>query len=360
MIAALDATPLILTSGGLARYVAELARALARDYPDDTYVLLSDQKFALPGDAPANLIRGPSRHEDKRWWLRGVRRAISEAGAQIFHGTNFEVPYVGDTPSILTIHDLSPWRDARWHAGAERVRVRTPWLIRLKRARMILTVSDAIRQEIVNHFQVPADRVRAIPLAAPESFRPVCQAERGSAGTRKPYFLFIGTLEPRKNLPALVEAWRATRAVTGADLLIAGRTRADFVPISPTEGIQRLGEISDEDLPRLLSGALAFVYPTLYEGFGLPVLEAMQCGCPVITSRDPAVMETSGGAAIHADSVREISAAMVALAASPEQRREWREKGLARSARFSWSRTARATRDLYEEVVTAGKPGARG
>jgi len=356
VIAALDATPLILTSGGLARYVAELARALARDYPDDTYVLLSDQKFALPDDSPANLVSGPAHMQGKRWWLRGVRRAIAESGAQIFHGTNFEVPYLGNTPSILTIHDLSPWRDPAWHAGADRVRIRTPWLIRLKRARMILTVSDVIRQEIVSRFQVPADRVRAIPLAASERFHPVA----ADATRERPYFLFIGTLEPRKNLPALVEAWRATRAETGADLLIAGRTRTDFVPISPAEGIQLLGEVSDGELPRLLSGALAFVYPTLYEGFGLPVLEAMQCGCPVITSRDPAVTETAGGAAIHADSIREISAAMVALAANPEQRRECRERGLARAARFSWSRTARATRDLYEEVVTSAKAGARG
>lgn len=356
MIAALDATPLILTSGGLARYVAELSRALAQEYPDDTYVLLSDQKFALPDHSPPNLIGGPAHVADRRWWLRGVRRAIGETGAQIFHGTNFEVPYLGNTPSILTIHDLSPWRAPAWHSDADRVRRRTPWLIRLKRARMILSVSDAIRREIVSHFQVPEDRVRAIPLAAAQMFHPVAP----DAARKSPYFLFIGTLEPRKNLPTLVEAWRATRAETRADLVIAGRTRADFVPISPAEGVQLLGEVADGDLPRLLSGALAFVYPTLYEGFGLPVLEAMQCGCPVITSRDPAVTETAGGAAIHVDSVAEMSAAMLALAASRERRREWREKGLARAAQFSWSRTARATRDLYEEVIASEKPGERG
>src|ERR1019366_2779361 len=131
------------------------------------------------------------------------------------------------------------------------------------------------------------------------------------------------------------------------DLVLAGRRRADAPEIRPEPGLRLAGEVADGELPRLLSGALAFVYPTLYEGFGLPVLEAMQCGCPVITSRDPAVTETSGGAAIHADSIREISAAMVALAANSEQRREWREKGLARAAGFSWSRTAQATRDLY-------------
>ena len=176
--------------------------------------------------SPANLIGGPAaRVQDKRWWLRGVRRAIAETGAEIFHGTNFRsATYLGNTPAILTIHDLSPWRDPAWHSGADRVRMRTPWLIRLKRARMILTVSDAIRQEIINHFQVPGERVRTIPLAASASFHPVVP----DATRKKPYFLFIGTLEPRKNLPALVEAWRIARAQTGADLADCGTNARRF------------------------------------------------------------------------------------------------------------------------------------
>jgi glycosyltransferase involved in cell wall biosynthesis len=351
VIAALDATPLTLTSGGLARYVAELSLALAREFPGDRYVLLSDQKFAVPSGAPANLIAGGESKHDKRWWLRGVRSAITSAGAQVFHGTNFEVPYLGKTPAILTIHDLSPWRDSNWHTGAVRVRRRTPWLIRLQRARLILTVSESVRREVLTHFAVPADRVRAIPLAASELFRPTGQDITGV----KPYFLFVGTLEPRKNLPALVEAWREIRAETGADLMIAGRKRADFVPIPPTEGIHYAGEIPDNALPRLYSGALALVYPTLYEGFGLPVLEAMGCGCPVITSRDPAVTEVSGGAAVHAGSVGEIAEAMRAIATQPELRQQLRERGLARAAGFSWARTARETRALYREIATGGR-----
>jgi glycosyltransferase involved in cell wall biosynthesis len=352
VIAALDATPLTLTSGGLARYVAELSLALAREYPDDTFALLSDQEFSLPSNAPPNLIAGPSDH-DKRWWLRGVGRAIAETGAQLFHGTNFEVPYLGNTPAILTIHDLSPWRDRAWHTGADRVRRRTPWLIRLHRAKLILTVSQAVRQEIVNHFGVPDDQVRAVPLAASKDFRPIPDSQPG-----RPYFLFVGTLEPRKNLPALIEAWRETKNETGADLWIAGRTREDFVHIPPvhaSEGLRYLGEVSDADLPRLYSGALAFVYPTLYEGFGLPVLEAIQCGCPVITSRDPAVGEITGGAgaaaAVHTSSVREIAEAMRSIAADSGTRRELRERGFARASRFSWANTARATHALYEEAL---------
>ncbi len=292
VIAALDATPLTLSSGGLCRYVTELALALAREFPEDRYALLSDQKFTVPTGAPPNLTAGPVVTEERRWWLRGVRKAIAATGAQVFHGTNFEVPYLGSTPSVLTIHDLSPWRDPAWHgSGADRVRQRTPWLIRLGRADWILTVSEAVRREIITHFGAREDRVRAISLAASECFHPVLAQKTH----QRPYFLFVGTLEPRKNLAGLVEAWRNTREETGADLWIAGRTRSDFSPIPDIPGILMLGEVPDSDLPGLFAGALGFVYPTFYEGFGLPVLEAMQCGCPVITSRDPAVMEVSGG-----------------------------------------------------------------
>src|SRR5207247_898438 len=113
--------------------------------------------------------------------------------------TNFEVPYLGKTPAILTIHDLSPWRNPAWHDAAGRVRRRTPWLVRLRRARMILTVSEAIRREVIGHFGVDPEQVRAVPLAASAAFRPL--DERPLAETppgARPFFLFVGTLEPRK------------------------------------------------------------------------------------------------------------------------------------------------------------------
>jgi glycosyltransferase involved in cell wall biosynthesis len=348
---ALDATPLILTSGGLPRYVTELSLALAREFPEDDYLLLSDQPFPLPDDAPPNLTRGRGAHAEihRRWWLWGVRQAMRESGAQLFHGTNFEVPYLGDTPAILTIHDLSPWRNPEWHDSAGRVRRRTPWLVRFRRARMILTVSEAVRKEIITHFGVRPDQVRAVPLAASPIFRPVAT----QAGTSRPFFLFVGTLEPRKNVAALVEAWRATRDVTGADLIIAGRNRTDFVPIEPCEGLNLLGEVPDDELPRLYSDALAFVYPTFYEGFGLPVLEALQCGCPVITSHDPAVMEVAGGAAIHTASALELADAMRSIAANPQLRRDLRAAGLARASHFSWKATAAETHAIYAELLAA-------
>jgi glycosyltransferase involved in cell wall biosynthesis len=351
---ALDATPLILTSGGLPRYVNELSLALAGEFPEDEYLLLSDQPFPLPGNAPPNLLRGRGAHAelDKRWWLWGVRQAIRDAGVQLFHGTNFEVPYLSEIPAILTIHDLSPWRNPEWHDSAGRVRRRTPWLVRFRRARMILTVSEAVRKEIISHFGMRPEQVRAVPLAASSIFRPVpATASPLNPPASRPFFLFVGTLEPRKNVAALVDAWRATKAETGADLIIAGRNRTDFVPIEPCEGLNLLGEVSDDQLPRLYSDALAFVYPTFYEGFGLPVLEAMQCGCPVITSNDPAVMEVAGGAAIHTNSAHELADSMRNLAANQGLRKDLSKAGLARAADFSWKRTARDTRSIYAGLL---------
>jgi len=354
---ALDATPLTISSGGLPRYVTELSVALAREYPDDTYYLLSDQPFPMPERSPVNLVRGRPPHSaaERRWWLWGIRYAIRQTGAQVFHGTNFEVPYLASTPAILTIHDLSPWREGSWriysqsahNAEAARVRWRTPWLVRLRRARMILTVSEAVRREVIEHFGASPDRVRAVPLAASSHFRPLPP----TSPAPKPFFLFVATLEPRKNVTALIEGWRESRADTHADLVVAGRNRADFEEISPCDGLHLLGEVPDQELPRLYSDALAFVYPTHYEGFGLPVLEAMQCGCPVITSRDPAVVEVSGGAAIHTSSPQEIAEAMRAIAENPRLRNTLSGAGLQRAGAFSWARTARETHEVYEAVL---------
>jgi glycosyltransferase involved in cell wall biosynthesis len=347
-----------LSSGGLPRYVTELSTALAREFPEDIYSLISDQPFPMPERAPMNLIRGRQPHSaaERRWWLWGIQQAIRQTGSQVFHGTNFEVPYLGSTPAILTIHDLSPWREKAWqirthNADADRVRWRTPWLVRLRRARMILTVSDAVRREVIEHFGVLPERVRAVPLAASSRFRPMAP----TSPPQKPFFLFVATLEPRKNVAGLVEGWREARAETNADLVIAGRNRADFTEIPAGEGIHLLGEVPDQELPRLYSDALAFVYPTHYEGFGLPVLEAMQCGCPVITSRDPAVMEVTGGNAIHTSSPHEIAEAMRALTADARLRNVLRGCGFERAAAFSWSRTARETHAVYEEVVATSR-----
>ena len=162
------------------------------------------------------------------------------------------------------------------------------------------------------------------------------------------YFLFVGTLEPRKNLAGLVDAWRQVRRRYAIDLVIAGRRRADAPSIAEEPGLRLLGEVPDGALPELYSGAKAVVYPSFYEGFGLPVLEAMQCGAPLIASR--AVSEVALDAAIYANSTEELAQAMEAAIERPAWLAEYRSRSLEHARLFSWDRTARLTYEVYQEA----------
>jgi glycosyltransferase involved in cell wall biosynthesis len=206
---------------------------------------------------------------------------------------------------------------------------------------MVITPSEAVRRAAISRFKLDADRVVAVPLAASSHFHPV-----ETAPPARPYFLFVGTLEPRKNVARLIEAWREVRKSQDVDLVLAGRAREDFKAPVAEPGLSILGEVPEQDLPALYSGAIAFVYPSLYEGFGLPVLEAMQCGATVIASRDPAIMEVSGGAALHVEAT-DVRALIEIMHARPTRR----EESLRRAALFSWSITARKTREVYDAAA---------
>lgn len=333
MIAALDATPLTLSSGGLKRYVAELHAALCREFSEDAFHLLSDQ------------LQPPENWLDRRWWSIGLPRALRRLGAGVFHGTDFAVPYRRVCASVMTIHDCSPWMDAAWHHSAGRVRRRTPLLIRAGLPSMIIVPTEAVKRQVVQLFRIPPSRVAAVPEAAAPHLKRV-----DAPPPARPYFLFVGTLEPRKNIRALVAAWRQVRARYDVDLVIAGRRRADGPVLVPGDGLMVRGEVAEDELARLYSGAAALVYPSHYEGFGLPVVEAMQCGTAVIASRDPALMEVSGGAAVHVTDV-DLPAAMERLLVDPAERACRTERSLARAKDFSWQRTARLTREVYAEAM---------
>ncbi len=352
MKVALDATPVTLPAGGIARYVRELSKALAEEYPGDAFTLISDQPFQAPPALPPNLRRGepPGNGLQRRWWTWGVHRAMAACGASLFHGTHFSVPWLPLRPSVMTLHDLSPWLDPAWHAGAGFVRRRTPWLVRLGLAARIITPSDAVRREAIRHFRINAARIRAIPLAASAHFRPAEPPPRP-----RPYFLHVGMIEPRKNLSLLIAAWREAHRRSGVELLLAGprRSDSDTPPVEP--GLHILGEVAEEDLPGLYSGALACLYPSLYEGFGLPVLEAMQCGALVICSRIPALEELTCGAAwlVDPSDGRGWLEAMCSAAAGSGLPPRPRAEALRRAACFSWARTARLTREVYAEALGA-------
>ena len=349
MKVALDATPLSVPTGGVARYTAELARSLATNFPADEFWLLSDQKYTHPAPELANLKcgAGPATVLERRWWLWGLQGAIARYGIAVFHGTDFSVPYLPLRPSVMTLHDLSPWLDPAWHADAGRVRRRTPLLLRLGRATMIVTPSEAVRKAAMERFGIRGDRIAAIPHAAAAHFRPI---EKNPSAP--PYILYVGTLEPRKNLDVLIDAWREVRKEYTVDLVLAGRRRRDF-PEPPAEhGLRLLGAVEEDSLPALYSNALACAYPSLYEGFGLPVLEAMQCGALVLTSLDPAIGEVAADGAVRLDArdVRAWAEALRQPLANPDWASSMRAKAVARATLFSWDRTASQTREIYAEA----------
>ena len=213
---------------------------------------------------------------------------------------------------------------------------------------MIIAPSEAVRRQAIDRFRLRADRVVAIPLAVPDFFRPT---ETNLEGRR--YFLYVGTLEPRKNVDLLIESWREVRLTHKVDLKLVGRRREDFPELPPEPGLEILGPVPDQELPALYSGAIACVYPSHYEGFGLPVLEAMQCGAAVIASRDAAISETAGGAALQLDAEdhRAWKDALMGAITDPDRMSDFREKGLKRASGFSWKRTASLTHEVYHEAA---------
>lgn len=332
----LDATPLATPTGGIRRYLSELAAALSNTFGGDELILLTDQNA------------GPRPPFSRRWWSAGLPLELLRRRIDVFHGVDFAVPYLPVCPSVLTLHDLSPWLDEGWRRGAERVRRRTPPLLRLGLATMIVTPSEAVRRQAIDRFGLPGPRVVTIPLAASPRFQPVDSPPR-----QRPYFLYVGTLEPRKNLETIVRAWRRLRPHADVDLILAGRRREDFAGFPSEPGLEISGVVPDDDLPALYSGATAFLYPSYYEGFGLPVLEAMRCGAPVIVSRDPAIEEVTGDAGLRLDT-RDTCAWTEAMRMALESH-EWREgrrrAAIERAREFSWERTARMTREVYEDAI---------
>ena len=175
MRVAIEAASLSLSSGGLARYTSQLSMALARCFPEDEFFLISDQAFRMPSPAPSNLKcgGGPRNAMERRWWLYGLAREMGRLGAQLVHGPDFAVPYLLRRPSVLTLHDLSPWMDQRWHHAAQRVRRRTPILFELGLATMVITPGEKVRRAAIERFGLRPERVVAVPEAAAHWFRPV-------------------------------------------------------------------------------------------------------------------------------------------------------------------------------------------
>lgn len=328
---ALDGTPLQSAPyTGIARYTQELQRALIELHPEAGFTL--ESRPELHG-----LLEG-------RWWSIGLPRRLRETGVTLFHGTDFAVPLLGKTPSVVTVHDLSPLRAREWKmpATARRVARRLPGAI--SRSRAVIAPSERVKREIVETFQTPPEKIFVTPLAPARAFQTITKREPPA----RPYLLYVGSGQERKNLHSLTQVWDRLRAHLKIDLVAVGQN----LPFTLEWGIRAMEKIPDEELAVLYSHATAFVYPSVYEGFGLPVVEAMACGAPVITWRDTASSDVAGGAGLEAGSEDELASAIQTIVEQPELAAELQKKSLARAACFSWQKTARKTWEAYESAIS--------
>lgn len=297
-------------------------------------------------------------------WAPALLRAT---GADVYHGVLNVVPLLCPVPSVVTIHDLSPFL---FPATFRRVnRVYTRWAIRVaaRRATRILAVSEATKRDIVRWLLVPPERVVVTHNACDPDFQPPdpqrLEAFRRRTGLPERFILFVGTLEPRKNLPTLLDAYARIAAATDAPLVIGGSKGwlydAIFARVEALglgDRVRFTGYLSDADLPLWYAAATVFVLPSLYEGFGIPLLEAMATGTPVVASSSSSLPEIVGdaGLIVPPTDAEALGAALLRLLGDAELRAELRERGFRQASRFSWEETARRTLAVYQDAARSG------
>lgn len=365
----LDGLPLTQLKTGVGTYTFELARALAAHEPQTDFELISPRAFepgAFTEDRPANLSLVYSKPTalHRRWWSFGLPAYLRRRSIALFHGTNFEVPLRGNCPTVLTIHDLSLLLHSNTHEARAvlRGRLRLPRMAR--KATLIITDSEQVRREVCDHLDVDAEKVVAIPLAPQSGFVPLSPAvtteTRKRLGVEDEFLLFTGTIEPRKNLATLLAAFAEVRRATELrpQLVIAGKfgwKQNDLLKSleksAIADRVKLVGYVSDADLGALYSSCRAFIYPSIYEGFGLPPLEAMACGAPVIASAVPSVTSRVARVISPAD-VHGLAQNIVELLSDAGARQDLSAAGLKHAAGFSWAKTAMLTGEVYREALT--------
>jgi glycosyltransferase involved in cell wall biosynthesis len=354
-------------SSGVARYVRELMRALTRDPRAWRFGALASRPLVQAGarlDMP--MLSGPTRGRRLIWMQTQAPGVLRRARPAVAHFTNMVAPLRAPCPIVLTIHDASLVRHPELHSFRHWLAVRPLLPLMARRADAIITVSRSARDDIVSILGVRPDRVHVVYNAPPAHYRPVRDAtalkearERYALPER--YFLFVGTLEPRKNALALIDAIAiARKTVPDLALVMVGplgwkyeATLARIAALGLSLAIRRLGFVADADLPALYSLCDAVAYPSLYEGFGFPIVEGMACGAPVITSDASAMREIAADAAILVPpgDPDALARAMLDVRGSPVLAAALRDRGRIRSADFSWTRAADQTLDVYDDVV---------
>ncbi|MFQ5593189.1 MAG: glycosyltransferase family 4 protein [Anaerolineae bacterium] len=300
-------------------------------------------------------------------------RAAAGQKAGVAHVPYFAAPIWPATPTVVTVHDLIPMVLPAYR-GSALVRAYTRLVAAgARRADAVIADSEHSKRDIVAHLKIDPQRVHVIPLAAGPQFQPATPEEIASVRARHNlpdrYVLYLGGFDQRKNVPALLRAFARLQAGPGLGLVIAGRLPArdtafapDPRPIAAQLGIEDSvvfpGWIDERDKPPLYSGAELFAFPSAYEGFGLPVLEAMACGAPVVTSTASSLPEVSGDAAVTVDpyEVNGLAQAMAIVLDDAERRRAMGKAGLVQASRFSWQHTAEATLRVCRQALAISSP----
>jgi len=324
----LDLSPLTQTRAGTARYLRGLLAELERTAGIEL------ERFAFGGSSRAATLA-----RDTWWYLGALPRRSRAARLDVLHCPTFRAPLTTPVPLVVTVHDLAVLRHPetfnRWTRGYSRLLV--PRVVRA--AARVIAVSSFTKEEVVRLIGLPEAKVRVVPNAVGEPFTAEGPAADGE------FVLAVGTLEPRKNLARLVEAARRSKL----ELRVVGARGWQGVQVGG-DGIRWLGEVDDAELARLYRGALCLAYPSVYEGFGIPVLEAMACGTPVVTSAGGGTREVADGAAVLVDPL-DPGAIAAGIQEAIVRRDELRALGRERAARFTWRAAADATVDVYREVA---------
>ncbi|MCA1603653.1 MAG: glycosyltransferase family 4 protein [Acidobacteria bacterium] len=371
MLIGIDGIPLREIKTGVGHYTFELAKSLALSSPNDQFEVISPYNFlsltesenrkeALPPNFHATKVKVNTLN--RLWWTVGLPRYIKEKSLSLFHGTNYDIPLWKGCPTVLTIHDLSVLRYPETHKTRHVWRARRRLPLMARTATLIVTHSESIRHEVIGHFGLPREKVVAVPAAARSIFSPQSAEQtvevRKRLGVEDEFLLFVGTIEPRKNLLSLIHAYAEVIRATGQrpQLVVAGKEgwlsdeiHARLRDSGLVERVRFTGYLSDSDLRALYSSCRIFVYPSIYEGFGLPPLEAMACGAPVIASRIPSIREVVGpvGSLVDPDDVAGLAQSITDLLADENKRRNLASAGLERAKTFSWNNAANLMREVY-------------
>lgn len=375
----IDVTSAVVQGGGIGRYTRELVRAVVRAEAGHQYRLFfAKRPSALPVPDPIPTGGHVTHHEaplGERWlyrlWYR-LRLPLPVQGVtgrlDLFHSPDFVLPPVrGGVPTLLTVHDLSFLHyphvfPAPLLKYLNRV---VPWSV--GRATHVLADSEATRRDLVQLWQVPAKKVTVLYSGVDARFRPV-KSEREITAVRAkyelgdaPYVLAVGTIQPRKNYQMLIRAFAPVAAVLSHNLYIAGgkgwlydEMLAEIERQGLARRVRFIGFVDDADLPALYGGAALFVFPSLYEGFGLPLLEAMGCGTPVLTSNASSLPEVAGEAAVQLPPEDEAAwaATMQALLTDRTRRTALVAAGFRQARRFTWQRAAGELLAIYERLLS--------